>query len=317
MKLTRKIRLPGNKDLINIFGPYDSHLKLIRDQFGVRIAVNDRDLKVMGTESDVAQVINVLYKIISSSKPVNTSMVADLINKSKGYCEPEEQKSSHSSVGTTKIEIQPKTEGQARYIEAMQKHEIVFGIGPAGTGKTYLAVAQALTVFKGNGVHKIVLCRPAVEAGERLGFLPGDYQEKVNPYLRPLYDALGSFIEYQQLRRLMDNGIIEVVPLAYMRGRSLNNAFIILDEAQNTTSDQMKMFLTRMGNGSRIVITGDITQIDLPPGKVSGLVEVQAILGNTKGVAFSYLTKADIVRHPLVQDIVDAYESRRSAHKKK
>ncbi|MFH1227918.1 MAG: PhoH family protein [Planctomycetota bacterium] len=317
MKITRKIRLPSGKYLIDIFGPYDSHLKLIRDECGVGVAVHDRDIKIIGADRDVAQASNILYKLISSSRPVNDAMVADLINKAKGRDETPEQKASSSSVGAAKITIQPKTEGQARYLEAMQNNEIVFSIGPAGTGKTYLAVAQALTVFKQNGVRKIILCRPAVEAGERLGFLPGDYQEKVNPYLRPLYDALGSFIEYQQLRRLIDNNIIEVIPLAYMRGRSLNNAFIILDEAQNTTSDQMKMFLTRMGNGSRIVVTGDITQIDLPPGKVSGLVEVQAVLGDTKGVAFPYLTKADIVRHPLVQDIVDAYESRRSIHKKK
>lgn len=315
MKLTRKIRLPNGTDLIDIFGPYDSHLKLIRDEFGVRVAVHDRDIKIMGHSKEVEQVSAILYKLITSSKAVNDNVVRDLINNTKG-CLPRDDSKTRSSQPPA-IAVKPKTDGQARYMQVMDEHDIVFSIGPAGTGKTYLAVARALAVFRNNIVRKIVLCRPAVEAGERLGFLPGDEQEKVNPYLRPLYDALGSFIEYQQLRRLMEGGIIEVIPLAYMRGRSLNNAFIILDEAQNTTSDQMKMFLTRMGNGSKIVITGDITQIDLPPGKVSGLVEVQSILGNTQGVAFSYLTKADIVRHPLVQSIVDAYEARKHIYKKK
>jgi phosphate starvation-inducible PhoH-like protein len=193
----------------------------------------------------------------------------------------------------------------------LYEKDIVVAIGPAGTGKTYLAVARAMASFKKGEVRKIILCRPAVEAGERLGFLPGDYQEKVNPYLRPLYDALNGFLEYQQLKRLMETEIVEVVPLAYMRGRNLDNAFMILDEAQNTTSEQMKMFLTRMGQNSKIVVTGDITQIDLPMGKVSGLVEAQSILTHIPGIAFCYLTRADIVRHPLVQSIVDAYEVKR------
>jgi phosphate starvation-inducible PhoH-like protein len=269
----------------------------------------------MGHSREVEQVAAILYKLITSSKAIDENVVRGLINNAKGCASPDDSKVRSSQPPV--ITVQPKTDGQARYMQVMDENDIVFSIGPAGTGKTYLAVARALAVFRNNSVRKIVLCRPAVEAGERLGFLPGDEQEKINPYLRPLYDALGSFIEFQQLRRLMETGIIEVIPLAYMRGRSLNNAFIILDEAQNTTSDQMKMFLTRMGNGSKIVVTGDITQIDLPPGKVSGLVEVQSILGNTPGVVFSYLTKADIVRHQLVQAIVDAYESRKHTQKKK
>jgi len=206
--------------------------------------------------------------------------------------------------------VKPRTEGQARYLTAMEAHDIVFCIGPAGTGKTYLAVARAITALRNGVVKKIILARPAVEAGEKLGFLPGDYQAKVNPYLKPIYDALNTFLEFQQLRRLLEYEIIEVAPLAYMRGRNLADAFIILDEAQNTTSEQMKMFLTRMGERSKIVVTGDITQIDLPFGKTSGLIEAQALLSNIPGIGFVYLTRADIVRHPLVQSIVDAYETK-------
>jgi phosphate starvation-inducible PhoH-like protein len=187
-------------------------------------------------------------------------------------------------------------------------NDIVFAIGPAGTGKTFLAVAKAVECLRRGDVRRIVLVRPAVEAGERLGFLPGDIQAKVNPYLRPIYDSLNAFLEYGQLQRLIDGDVVEIVPLAFMRGRTLDEAFIILDEAQNTTSDQMKMFLTRMGTKSKIVVTGDITQIDLPPGKISGLVEVKDMLKGIPGISFVYLTKADIVRHPLVQRIVEAYE---------
>ncbi|MDQ7778770.1 MAG: PhoH family protein [Planctomycetota bacterium] len=202
----------------------------------------------------------------------------------------------------------PKTEGQRRYMQDIAENDIVFSIGPAGTGKTFLGVAMAIEALRAGSVRKIVLARPAVEAGEKLGFLPGDYQAKVNPYLRPLYDALNALLEYEQVRRLLATEVVEVVPLAYMRGRTLDEAFIILDEAQNTTSEQMKMFLTRMGLGSKIVVTGDITQIDLPEGKISGLVQVQSLFKGIKGIAFSYLGKEDIVRHSLVQKIVEAYE---------
>ncbi|MGH7815277.1 MAG: PhoH family protein, partial [Candidatus Binataceae bacterium] len=205
--------------------------------------------------------------------------------------------------------IAPKTVNQRRYLDAIDEHDIVFGIGPAGTGKTYLAMAMALAALMKNQVTRMVLCRPAVEAGEKLGFLPGDLAEKVNPYLRPLYDALHDMVDFDRARRMLERGTIEVAPLAFMRGRTLNDSFIILDEAQNTTSEQMKMFLTRLGYSSKAVITGDITQIDLPSGKLSGLKEAQVVLGNTRGISFVKFTDRDVVRHRLVQSIVNAYES--------
>ena len=206
-------------------------------------------------------------------------------------------------------QIKPKTIGQRNYINAIKKHDIVFGIGPAGTGKTYLAVIMAVVALKNKEVNRIVLVRPAVEAGEKLGFLPGDLQDKVNPYLRPLYDGLYDVLGMETAQKYMDRSIIEVAPLAYMRGRTLDDSFIILDEAQNTTPEQMKMFLTRIGFGSKAVITGDVTQVDLPKGNYSGLVEVQKILPNVEGISFQYLTEADVVRHPLVQKIILAYEA--------
>ncbi len=209
------------------------------------------------------------------------------------------------------VGVSGKSDGQAQYLKDMGENDIVFAIGPAGTGKTFLAVARAVEALKAGKVRRIVLVRPAVEAGERLGFLPGDIQAKVSPYLRPIYDSLNTFLEFGQLKRLIDTDVVEICPLAYMRGRTLDEAFIILDEAQNSTSEQMKMFLTRMGSKSKIVITGDITQIDLNPGKTSGLIEVRDLLKGIPGIVFTYLTKADIVRHPLVQRIVDAYEHHR------
>jgi len=211
------------------------------------------------------------------------------------------------------VTVVPQSEGQRRYLEDIDRNDVVFSIGPAGTGKTFLAVAKAVEALRQGAVRRLVLVRPAVEAGERLGFLPGDIQAKVNPYLRPIYDSLNTFLEFGQLRRLIDADVVEICPLAYMRGRTLEEAFIILDEAQNTTSEQMKMFLTRMGRRSKIVVTGDITQIDLPSEKPSGLVEVRTLLRGIPGIAFSFLTPADIVRHPLVQKIVDAYDRRRSS----
>ncbi len=208
------------------------------------------------------------------------------------------------------IQITPKSEGQAHYFQTIDQNDIVFAIGPAGTGKTFLAVAKAVEALKAGKVRRLVLVRPAVEAGERLGFLPGDIEAKVNPYLRPIYDALNFHLEFGQLRRLIDNDVIEIAPLAYMRGRTLDESFIILDEAQNTTGEQMKMFLTRMGQGSKTLVTGDITQIDLPPHKTSGLIEAQSVLKGIVGIGFVTLTQEDIVRHPLVQKIVHAYERR-------
>jgi phosphate starvation-inducible PhoH-like protein len=205
--------------------------------------------------------------------------------------------------------IAPKSVNQKRYIDAIRSHDIVFGIGPAGTGKTYLAMAMALAALMKNQVTRMVLCRPAVEAGERLGFLPGDLAEKVNPYLRPLYDALHDMVDFDRARRMLERGTIEVAPLAFMRGRTLNDSFIILDEAQNTTSEQMKMFLTRLGYSSKAVITGDITQIDLPSGKLSGLKEARTVLARTPGISFVYFDERDVVRHRLVQAVITAYEA--------
>jgi len=208
-----------------------------------------------------------------------------------------------------KKQVMPKSVNQRRYLDAIEKHDIVFGVGPAGTGKTYLAMAQAVGFLLSKRISRIILARPAVEAGEKLGFLPGDLQEKVNPYLRPLYDALYDMIEVERADRLLERGTIEVAPIAFMRGRTLNDAFVILDEAQNTTSEQMKMFLTRLGYGSKAVITGDITQIDLPNARTSGLVEAMKVVGNVEGIAFVHFDDQDVVRHPLVRQIVKAYES--------
>jgi phosphate starvation-inducible PhoH-like protein len=215
-------------------------------------------------------------------------------------------------ISAMKRRISPKSLNQKRYIEAIRTHDIVFGIGPAGTGKTYLAMAMAVAALMNQEFIRIVLARPAVEAGEKLGFLPGDLAEKVNPYLRPLYDALHDMMDFEKAMRLVQRGIIEVAPLAFMRGRTLNDSFVILDEAQNTTSEQMMMFLTRLGFGAKAVITGDVTQIDLPPGATSGLVEARDLLRNVEGIAFVHFTERDVVRHPLVQNIIRAYESRRA-----
>lgn len=324
MKFRHKIRLPDNIDFVQAFGPYDSYLKLIRNKLGVKITIQPsrsgcREIIIAGQKQPVETAFYAISRM-ATSKANSEEMVLGLINNNSNNngCAPEIPNSQPlASIARDVFAVKARTEGQESYLKSLCENDIVIAIGPAGTGKTYLAVARALASFKKGEVRKIILCRPAVEAGERLGFLPGDYQEKVNPYLRPLYDALNSFLEYQQLKRLMETEIVEVVPLAYMRGRNLDNAFMILDEAQNSTSEQMKMFLTRMGQNSKIVVTGDITQIDLPPGKASGLVEAQSIIANIPGIAFCYLTRADIVRHPLVQSVVDAYEVKRHQRGKK
>ncbi len=323
MKVHKKIILGNSSDLLHVFGPYDRYLKLIRQQLNVKVSLKHNTLKLSGEKEPVNQAERILKYLVTMAQenghPVAEADVLKLIGQPPGS---EANRLTDLTAAQPRetnnlLKVKPRTEGQARYMETLEKHDIVFSIGPAGTGKTYLAVARALVALRNGGIKKIVLARPAVEAGERLGFLPGSYEEKVNPYLRPLYDALESLLESQQLRRLIETDIIEVIPLAYMRGRNLANAFIILDEAQNTTSSQMKMFLTRMGTHSKIVITGDITQIDLPPDKISGLVEVKTFLSHIPGIAFCYLTKTDIVRHSLVQAIVDAYESKNKYQKKK
>ncbi|HLD36529.1 MAG TPA: PhoH family protein [Planctomycetota bacterium] len=328
MKFRHKIRLPDTVDLVQVFGPYDSYLKLIRNKLGVKIVMQasrggSHEMVITGQKQPVETAFNALSKMLSS-RAITEEMVMNLIGGNARTPDSEclggaglpERMFVRPSAPNDVFAVKARTEGQENYLKVLYENDIVIAIGPAGTGKTYLAVARALASFKKGEVRKIILCRPAVEAGERLGFLPGDYQEKVNPYLRPLYDALNGFLEYQQLKRLMETEIVEVVPLAYMRGRNLDNAFMILDEAQNTTSEQMKMFLTRMGQNSKIVVTGDITQIDLPLGKASGLIEAQSIIANIPGIAFCYLTRADIVRHRLVQSIVDAYEVKRNQKSK-
>lgn len=315
-KTERTIELSNQDEAIKLCGINDVYLRQVRKTFDVRAFIRGNTLKIIGNKQNAFNAFEVFRQITEKIKnrcEVSPDEVNEIMKK---VSNPEYRGKLKDEEINLLSRISPRSEGQRRYVEALETNDIVFSIGPAGTGKTYLAVAHALKCLRSNLVRKIILARPAVEAGERLGFLPGDYQEKVNPYLRPLYDALNHFLSYQQLRRLMDTEIIEVVALAYMRGRNLDNAFMILDEGQNTTSEQMKMFLTRMGEGSKIAVTGDITQIDLPIGKVSGLVEVQSVLGHVKGIVFSYLTRADIVRHHLVQSIVDAYETKRDHIKK-
>jgi phosphate starvation-inducible PhoH-like protein len=280
----------------------------------VRIAINGTVLKISGGHSEQAlagKLLGELYELLKGGYPIYASDVeyATRILRADRNAELKDIFLDTIYISAHKRVISPKSIHQKEYIDAIREHDIVFGIGPAGTGKTYLAMAMALAALMKNQVTRMVLCRPAVEAGEKLGFLPGDLAEKVNPYLRPLYDALHDMVDFDRARKMLERGTIEVAPLAFMRGRTLNDSFIILDEAQNTTSEQMKMFLTRLGYSSKAVITGDITQIDLPSGKLSGLKEARTVLGNTPGIKFVYFNEQDVVRHRLVQSIVTAYEA--------
>jgi len=312
---TVEIRLTIDQEFkaAELFGEHDSNLRLIENTYGVKVIPRGGDLIISGPSQSVEQVADLLNYLLKLVQGGNTISVTD-INYAAGLIKSGETKTA--SGGLTEVILQTargklikaKTLGQLRYIQAIKKNDIVFAIGPAGTGKTYLAVVMAVEALRSRTVGRIVLVRPAVEAGEKLGFLPGDLQEKVDPYLRPLYDGLYDILGLEVAQRYMQKNVIEVAPLAYMRGRTLNDAFVILDEAQNTTPEQMKMFLTRLGFGSKAVITGDITQVDLPKGNYSGLIEVQEILRGTEGIAFQYLTSRDTVRHPLVQQIIDAYE---------
>ena len=298
---------------MNIFGNFDENLHIIEDTFGVKVVIRDKNIKIVGESEEVYKAKTVLQRLISLASQgdiitkQNVSYLVQLAN--------ENQLDKVSDFNTDYIcltargrQIKSKTHGQKIYIDAIKNNDIVFGIGPAGTGKTFLAVAMAVTAFKNKEVNRIILTRPAVEAGEKLGFLPGDLQNKVDPYLRPLYDALYEMLGFETYQKYLEKGMIEVAPLAYMRGRTLDDSFIILDEAQNTTPEQMKMFLTRIGFGSKAVITGDITQIDLPRDKKSGLKEVMNILKDIKGISFVHLTDKDVVRHELVQRIIQAYD---------
>jgi phosphate starvation-inducible PhoH-like protein len=310
----RHIPLEDREEAQRLFGPYDAHLKAIREKTGAQVVVRNGAIRIRGNRVQAEQAYRAFLKIKEAMDHRGALGEGDL----ERILDPEAGRKGAAPsaqgflarVFRREAAAAPKSDGQKAYLDAIERNEIVVAIGPAGTGKTFLAVAKAVEFLRSGAVRRIVLVRPAVEAGERLGFLPGDIQAKVNPYLRPIYDSLNAFLEFGQLQRLIDGDVVEIVPLAFMRGRTLDEAFIILDEAQNTTSDQMKMFLTRMGAASRIVVTGDVTQIDLPPGKVSGLVDARELLRGIPGIEFVYLTRADIVRHPLVQRIVDAYEQR-------
>lgn len=301
-------------DMLNIFGSYDANINIIRDEFNVNIVNRGSEIKINGNESDVEKAyacLESLLKIAKNGDDISEQQVRYILSMA-GESEANEIANLSDGgicVTTSGKIIKPKTLGQKKYIDSIAKNTISFGVGPAGTGKTFLAVSMAVRAFKSHEINKIILTRPAVEAGEKLGFLPGDLQNKVDPYLRPLYDALFEMLGAETFARLQERGSIEVAPLAYMRGRTLDEAFVILDEAQNTSPEQMKMFLTRLGFNSKMVITGDITQIDLPNPHKSGLVEALKVLKNVNDIGINHFTEKDVVRHKLVQDIVKAYEN--------
>lgn len=313
MSLSEKIiQIPAH-NITNIFGEFDVHIKKIERTLGVTVVVRDDRLKIIGTEQNTTDAVELFTQLNDLAERGNTITVQNvnyglsLIMEHQGssIVDLDRELICHTTNGKP---IKPKTIGQKEYVDAIRKKMIVFGMGPAGTGKTYLAMAMAITAFKNEEVGRIILTRPAIEAGEKLGFLPGDLQSKVDPYLRPLYDALYQIMGAESFQKNMEKGLIEVAPLAYMRGRTLDNAFIILDEAQNTTPAQMKMFLTRIGFGSKVVVTGDATQKDLAPGVKSGLDVALKVLKNIDEIAICRLTNKDVVRHPLVQKIVQAYD---------
>src|SRR5678816_1667623 len=299
--------------LRDLLGQHDQHIKIVQHALGVRIRVRGSALEIEGDPLPVelsSQILRQLYSLLEKGYPVYASDVDYAIRILSGDSRAKLQDIFLDTIyiSAHKRTITPKSIAQKAYIDAIRRYDIVFGIGPAGTGKTYLAMAMAVAELMKNNYVRIILTRPAVEAGEKLGFLPGDLAEKVNPYLRPLYDALHDMVDFDRARKLVERGTIEVAPLAFMRGRTLNDSFVILDEAQNTTTEQMKMFLTRLGFGSKAVITGDVTQIDLPAGRPSGLKEARAILSDVEGIRFCPFTERDVVRHRLVQDIITAYD---------
>jgi phosphate starvation-inducible PhoH-like protein len=306
-----RIKIDNEEISDELFGNLDVNIKIIQDNYDVEIVQRQDEIILSGKEITKAEeVIGELIDIIKSGEKLDAQKVNYVISlKEKGISYQDSSLNKDVICFTHRGKpVKPKTLGQTTYAQTIKKFDLVFGVGPAGTGKTYIAVAMALSALKNKEVGKIILARPAVEAGERLGFLPGDLQEKVDPYLRPLYDALYDIMGKDATLRLKEREIIEVVPLAYMRGRTLDNSFIILDEAQNTTREQMKMFLTRLGFGSKAVITGDITQIDLPKGKLSGLVDAYQILNGVSDIEFCFLKDTDVVRHPLVRKVINAYE---------
>ncbi len=309
----KQVAIDSMDEAIKLFGVFDENLKIIEDETGARICSKSDSISIAGSVAQTelaATVLDKLLHILRRGETIDRSRIRYAIDLAKeGNAELITELMDDVVAFTNKgRQIKCKTLGQKKYVAALKHNTVVFGVGPAGTGKTYLAVAMAVLAFKNKDVDKIILTRPAVEAGEKLGFLPGDLQNKVDPYLRPLYDALNDFLGGESFKNLTERGAIEVAPLAYMRGRTLNDAYIILDEAQNCTVEQMKMFLTRFGEGSRVVVTGDITQIDLPRERKSGLIHALEVLRDTEGIAQVYLTHKDVVRHELVQRIIKAYE---------
>lgn len=306
----------------NVFGEFDSHIKRIEKTMHVTMIMRNDQLKIMGAENSVKKTIEILKSLIAlagrgnqiTEQNVNYVLSLSAENQTEAVVELDKDIVCHTISGKP---VKAKTIGQKQYLNAIDKHMIVFGVGPAGTGKTYLAMAKAITAFKNNEINRIILTRPAIEAGEKLGFLPGDLQSKVDPYLRPLYDALYEIMGADSFLKNMEKGLIEVAPLAYMRGRTLDNAFIVLDEAQNTTPAQMKMFLTRIGFGSKAIITGDLSQKDIPKDATSGLDVALRVLKNVEDISVCHLTSQDVVRHPLVQRIVKAYDDYETRHTKK
>ena len=307
--MDKTLQLKNDEHRHLVFGPRDKYLRLIRDTFGVRLAARESEVHIGGSPEAVRNVQTVMEELVRMAddglviSEREVQQIVDTVSRS-GHAPSLET----IEVYTTGRPVRPQTRGQLEYCRAIQKNDLVFCIGPAGTGKTYLAVAMAVQALKREQCKRLVLVRPAVEAGEKLGFLPGDLQAKVNPYLRPLLDALHDMMGFQQVRAYTESDVIEIIPLAYMRGRTLNDAYIILDEAQNTTTAQMKMFLTRMGMRSKMVVTGDITQVDLEAGTKSGLVDARDKLAGIDSIEFHEMTRSDIVRHRLVQEIVNAYE---------
>lgn len=308
----RQIEIPERADIAAIFGSFDENVKLIEKALNVTISARENALRIAGEEDmaeRAAQVIHILIQILERGDIIDEQKVLYAITMAQenGGFDIKMLGDDCIAINAKGAPIKTKTLGQKKYVDAITDNTIVFGIGPAGTGKTYLAVAKAVTALRAKEVSRIILTRPAVEAGEKLGFLPGDLQNKVDPYLRPLYDGMYEMLGGEGFLKYQEKGVIEVAPLAYMRGRTLDNAFIILDEAQNTTPEQMKMFLTRIGYGSKAIVTGDVTQIDLPGDKRSGLKEAEKVLKNIDDIKFCYLTEKDVVRHPLVQQIIKAY----------
>jgi phosphate starvation-inducible PhoH-like protein len=313
--MQKTIHINNSQELQLLFGPHDNNIKTIEEEFGVNVTVKSDSLKISGKTPNLEKAGALLEYLLESiragHKEIDRKQLFYLINTFRqDQIKYNEMQNKGMIFSFSTKQIGPRTKGQRDYVEAIRNYDIVFAIGPAGTGKTYLAMACAVEALRKGQVRRIILTRPAIEAGESLGFLPGDIYEKISPYLRPLYDALYDMMEAEQIERYLETGIIEVAPLAYMRGRTLNDAFIILDEAQNCTAEQMKMFLTRLGFDSKAVITGDITQSDLPKGKPVGLIQAQEILKDIEGIKFIYLSGKDVVRHPLVQRIIEAYEKK-------